>query len=50
VATYQSDPARWRALQHNAMSADYGWGGPARDYAALFGAGQSRLPDLQRAA
>jgi starch synthase len=50
VATYQSDPARWRALQHNAMSADYGWSGPARDYAALFGAGPSRPPDLQRAA
>jgi starch synthase len=50
VATYQSEPDRWRALQHNAMTADFGWERSARDYAALFGTVHARSPDLRRAA
>jgi glycogen synthase len=50
VGTYQSDPARWRVLQHNAMKADFGWGRSARDYAALFRVAHTRAPAMQRAA
>lgn len=50
VDTYQSEPARWRELQHNAMTTDFGWSRSARDYAALFRAGRMPAQALQRAA
>jgi starch synthase len=50
VGTYQSDPARWRVLQHNAMTTEFGWSRSARDYAALFRAARTRAPALQRPA
>lgn len=49
VGTYQSDPDRWRELQHNAMTADFGWRRSARDYAALFGTASMQAPPLQPA-
>lgn len=31
------DPALWRRIQQNGMARDFGWPGPARSYAALYG-------------
>ena len=31
-----ADPPRWRELQSRAMSADYSWRGPAREYVAAY--------------
>jgi starch synthase len=30
------DPARWRAIQQRAMSVDWSWDGPARQYESLY--------------
>lgn len=50
IAAYQSDPVRWRRLQHNAMTADFGWRRSARRYAALFESVSTRRVALSRAA
>jgi starch synthase len=31
-----ADPAAWAQIRINAMAQDFGWSGPARDYAALY--------------
>jgi starch synthase len=30
------EPKRWRRLQKSGMARDFGWDGPAREYAALY--------------
>ncbi len=47
VDLYRQQPARWRRLQRNAMSVDFGWQRSAREYLQLYGLERTAAPSAR---